>query len=358
MRPHGSGPSPASRIMRAGHTAWPGTLVGCAIAARATPSSHVRRRGCDYGTAATLVVASFLLCLVAASASPAQTALRRGSPIQPVTLVKRGDLLLGGGAAFESAVTVPLIGARGDLSRVGILELSYGVADGVLIQIRGDVHRILQLEDSGLLTPGSVSGTAVTELDEDLSDGTATGSGDFRVGILLRAFGKPEGLSVGGRFEFNVPSSDEDQGLGTNSMAARFGLLGSYGRGRVRLTGDVSVGILEAPAENFEQNDVFLYSAELLYSPLGRRPLRLFASVNGQASTRNRVPVGTEDLGQASLGADFRVGHWLFDAFGGIGYAGNSADWGFGGGIAFLFPAAASDESAREASSGPRRGAI
>ncbi len=312
-------------------------IMGNAGPAIAKPIDRARRLKTPGRIQVTALALTLCLCGSVGPSASAQTTLRRGSPVQPISGVERGDLMIGVGVAFESAVELPLIASGGDLRRVGITQLSYGVANGVLIEIRGDLYRILTVDD---LRGGSseANGSAIPKLDEDLADGTASGAGDFEVGILFRLLGAEEGLSVGGRFHFNIPSSDEDQGLGTNSLTTRMSLLGSYGRGRVRLSGDLGVGILEAPVENFEQNDVLVYSAEFLYVPLVDRPLRLFAGLNGRASTRDRVPLGTEDLGQMNLGVDYKLGHWLLDVFGTLGYAGLSAEWGFGFGAAFLIP--------------------
>jgi len=270
-----------------------------------------------------------------AGISSAQAPLRRGAPVQPVALVERGDLLVGVGAAYEANVRAPLITAAGDLGRYGIMGLAFGLADGIVMEIRGDAYRVFQVR-GGSGRPAGPADAAITELDEDLSDGVSTGSGDFLVGIAFNALGRAVGPSLGGRVLFSVPSSDEDQGLGTNSMSIRMSALAGYGADRWRLTGEAGVGILEAPVEHFEQNDVLVYSAELLFAPLPTRPLRLFAAAAGQASTRDRVPLGTEDLGQLNLGADYRLGSWLVDVFGVVGYAGNSPAWGLGGGVAFL----------------------
>ncbi len=72
-----------------------------------------------------------------------------------------------------------------------------------------------------------------------------------------------------------------------------------------------------------------------MYSTRLARSLRLYAGVDGRASIRTTVPPGTEDLGVARFGVDFRLGSWLLDAGGLVGYAGNSASWGVSGGAAF-----------------------
>jgi hypothetical protein len=285
-------------------------------------------------------VLASLACLsigVAVASAPsiasAQTALRRDAPVQPVALVERGDLLVGFGMAYESGVHMPLVAADGDLARLGTLQLAYGLAGGVLIEVRGDAYLVFRtsVRDEG----SGEAAAAITALDPDLLDGVSTGAGDFRVGIAFHGLGRTDGPSLGGRVQFIVPSSDAEKGLGTNSIGVRMSALAGYGRDRWRLSAEGGVAILEAPVEHFEQNDVFVYGAELRFVPIPDRPLRVFLAADGRASTRGLVPVGTEDEGRLSLGADYRVGRWLLDTFGAIGYAGNSPDWGLGAGLAF-----------------------
>ncbi len=179
-------------------------------------------------------------------------------------------------------------------------------------------------------------GVPIIEPDESPIGGSASGAADFRAAVSFLLFGDDQGLAAGGRFEFNLPGSDESKGLGTNSLNIRFGVLGAFRRGPLVFTADVGLAVLEAPVDNFEQNDVLAYSAELLYSTPLDTPLRLYVGVDGRASIRSTVPPGTEDLGAARFGVDLRLGRWLLDAGGLVGYAGNSASWGLTGGVALL----------------------
>ncbi len=275
----------------------------------------------------TLTASAVVACLaLAAGRADAQVSLRRGAPVQPVALAKQGDLLLGLGAGYEADLHAPLVSVEGDLGRIAVLHLLYAVADGVVLEVRGDAYRVLSVDSLGV---------PVVDPDEGLLDGRSSGAADFRAAVAFRLIGGDQGLAGGGRFEFNIPGSNESEGLGTNSMNIRLGVLGGYRRGPLVVTADVGVAILEAPLENFEQNDVIAYSAELVYSPRRLHHLRLYAGLDGLASTRDRVPVGTEDLGVVRFGVDYRLGRWLLDAGGLVGYAGNSPDWGLAGGVSF-----------------------
>ncbi|NIN72397.1 MAG: hypothetical protein GTO46_10870 [Gemmatimonadetes bacterium] len=277
-----------------------------------------------------LRLAGLIVTLLLAAASPqlAQSALRRGAPVQALALAKNGDLLVGFGAAYEENVMSPLVAVEGDLTRVGVLQLSWAIADRVVLEFHGDAYRALTIDNMG---------RPPVEPDEGLADGKSTGAGNLCVGISVLVLGDAEGFGLGGRFQFHIPSSNQAEGLGSNTTDVSVTLLGSYGSGPLIATADAGIAILEAPLENFEQNDVIAYNAEVLYSPVAARPLRLFAGVTGRASVRSRVPVGTEDLGELLLGADYRLGRWLIDTSGFVGYAGNSAAWGIRGGVAALF---------------------
>jgi hypothetical protein len=290
---------------------------------------HRHQRGLD------LAVALGILLAVAAPNGHAQNALRRDAPIQPLALARTGDLLFGFGAGYESGVTVPLIAAWGDMTRIGIVKVAWAVADGVILEFGGDAYRALTVDSLGADPP--------VEPDEGVFDGKSTGAGDFYAGISFLVFrggaegvGGGPGFGVGGRLEFNIPDSNQAEGLGTNTTNIRMSVLGSYGNGPWLVTGDVGIAILEAPLVNFEQNDVIVYSAEVLYGPHAALPLRVYAGVIGRASARSTVPIGTEDTGDVLAGADLRLGRWLIDASGAIGYAGLSPDWRVTGGIALL----------------------
>lgn len=253
--------------------------------------------------------------------------LRRDPAVQPVAEAARGELLAGVGVSYAADAGFPLSGLAGDVAAPAGLTLAYAPAAGVVLEVRGDLHRILSIEERG---------TSHVPLDEDVDDGTTADRGDFRVGVLARLAGRREGASAGLRLEVRLPNSDEGKGIGTNTTDFRAGILGSWGGGPWRLTGDVGVAILEAPLESFEQNDVLAYSGELLYRSRGG-PLRLALSVDGRASTRDVVPVGTGDLGEARAGAELLAGAWRVDGAFSVGYAGSSPAWGLTAGVARVF---------------------
>lgn len=238
----------------------------------------------------------------------------------------RGDLLFGIGVAREVDVSFALSGLEGDLWSLGRLTVAYGLAERAVVEVRGDLYRRLAIQER---RPPTVP-------PEEVEDGTTSDAGDFRVGLAFAPLGGRTGWAAGGRVEVTLPTTNEARGLGTNTTDVRLGLLGSYGDRRVRLTADVGVAILQAPTETFEQNDVLAYSAELLVRPGAHA--RLSLGVDGRASTRGRVPEGTEDRGELHLGAELERGRWAADLRLAAGYVERSPAWAVAGGVALRLP--------------------
>lgn len=286
--------------------------------------SHARRLRTIHLQVVILILAG--LAPPAASSAWCQSSLRRASVVQPLARVRKGDFLVGVGAAVSDDVVVPLLDIRGGLTRISY-RLMYAFADRIVLEVRQDALRTLSVDSIGM---------PLVEPDDGLADGKSGGAGNILIGATFGAFGRRDVYALGARFEMEIPSSSEREGLGTNSMGFRAALIGSYATGPWTLGVDVGLAILEAPLKNFEQNDVIVYSAELNYRPPWASRLRAYGAVDGRISTRGTVPIGTEDIGRALLGADFKLGPVLIDLGGGVGYAQNSPDWTLFGGAALV----------------------
>lgn len=275
----------------------------------------------DDGGGRTAAVPICLLLVLLPSVAVGQ--LRRDPAVQPLGEERPGTVLLGAGVGLAADGSFPLSGLRGDLFTPARLTVAWAPAPGVVLQLRGDAWRILSVEERG---------TARVPLDEAVDDGTTADAGDFRIGVLARVLGGVEGLSAGLDLEVTLPNSDETAGIGTNTTDVRLAVLGGYGRGPWRATGEVGVGILEAPLEPFEQNDVLAYAGELIRE--AGAGVRLFLGFRGRASTRGHVPVGTEDRGEVGAGVEVRAAGWRLDGGVSVGYAGTSPDWALTTGLA------------------------
>lgn len=241
------------------------------------------------------------------------------NPIVPhVDEARPGELLLGLGVELRSDARFPLSGLRGDLFVPAKLTFTYVPAPRVLLEVRGDLWRILEVEDRG---PSAVP------LDPEVADGTTTDFGDFELSAAYAPV-KAGRLTLGGLFRVALPNSDESRGIGTNTTNVLLALLGGVGVGRVHVAAEAGVAILEAPVETFEQNDALAYAAEIRFGDPADA-VRVGMGVEGRASTRGRVPLGTEDRGEVRLAGEWLPAGraWQIDGGVGFGYAGSSPAW-------------------------------
>ncbi|HKY05944.1 MAG TPA: hypothetical protein VJQ56_13700, partial [Blastocatellia bacterium] len=74
---------------------------------------------------------------------------------------------------------------------------------------------------------------------------------------------------------------------------------------RLNLFGNLGIGILQAPVNDFTQNDVLMYGLAGIYTV--NDGLNIVGEVNGFHSTRGRTPLGTDDFSQARIGAQIRA---------------------------------------------------
>lgn len=275
---------------------------------------------------------------------PAEAQLRRDPLVREAAGARAGELLLGAGAGWEPGSRFTLSGLRGDLVRLGRLTVAYAVADGVVLEARGDAWRVLHIDGRG---------RSHVPLDPGVADGTTADAGDFRIATVARLVGRARGPSAGLDVAVKLPDSKETRGIGLNTTDFEGSAFGSWGSPRVRATAELGIGILTAPLRTFVQDDVLLYAAEIVWSPgggaapgtAGRRGrgavppgggggLRLSLAAAGRLNTRNVVPVGLEDRGRVRAGAEWGRGGWALDASAAAGYGPLGPDLALGLGFA------------------------
>lgn len=246
-------------------------------------------------------------------------------PAAPDT--RRGDLLLAAGIHRVFDATFPLSGLSGDMWSLGRLTLAYGLGDGVLLEVEGDAWRVMTIERRS---------EAAVPLEPGVDDGTTADAGDFEISVAFTPLGTSRGLSGGALIGVRLPNSDERKGIGTNTTDVTLAALLSWGADRWRLRGLVGVGILEAPLDDFEQNDVLEYGIE------GELDLashaRLALGLEGRASTRDVVPLGTGDLAELHAALQWRPRDWGWDVAISRGLVGGPGEWSVGAGLSWARP--------------------
>lgn len=253
----------------------------------------------------------------------AAAAQQRPLTTQEVETVPAGEMQVQFGFEFLQDMRFPLSGLEGDLSRVGVLDLHMGVSRSVEIQIQGAIRQFLSVSEqqAAFVTPNlSRGGTSTSDF------------GDFTLAAKAQLLPETESRpAIGLRFGFQMPNSDEARGIGLNTTNVFVTVLGQKHFGKLNLFGELGLGILEAPAGTFSQNDVILYGLGAVY-PVHER-VNLVGEVAGRKSTRSTpvdsALVGTGSRSEARLGVQVFAGGYRWDFAGLAGLTKNDANTGF-----------------------------
>ena len=140
------------------------------------------------------------------------------------------------------------------------------------------------------------------------------------------------------RFATRLPAAGNESGLGLDTTDFWLWLLAGKSFGPVRVAGNLGAGVLGIPTRGDRQNDVWGYGIALV-APLSAG-WQAGAEIQGSLDVRGETPVGTEERGQARLGARWRSGDVALDVALLAGLDAPEPDWGIAAGLAWSFPEA------------------
>lgn len=257
---------------------------------------------------------------------------------EDVDIIPQGSIRIGAGVDFLQNAKFQLSGLRGDLTRVGVVEVNVGFAPNVQIEFEGTIQNFLAINSAQ--TPAPIP------LDVPLNANSTNDTGDFTLSTKIKLRNETKNLpSVGLKFGFQMPNSNQARGIGTNQnnifgmilVGKKFGKQYKDNTRQVNLFGNLGLAILPAPLERFTQNDVLLYGAAGIFRVNNR--FNIVTEINGRASTRSgRAPLGTESQGEFRLGTQIRASGLRFDAAGIIGLTKNSPRSGITFGVTYQSP--------------------
>jgi hypothetical protein len=264
----------------------------------------------------------------------AQTARAQQRPLltEDVDIIPPGTMRIEAGIDFLQGAKYPVSGLTGDLTRVGVLGISIGLAPNVEFQIEGVAQNFLSINTRGASAiPLSIAPGA----------NSTNGAGDFTLWtkIKLRAETR-RGPSVGFRVGVGLPNSNQSRGIGLNQTNAYGSFL--FGKkfghnGRFNTFGNLGIAILTAPTALFSQNDVLTYGAAGIFRV--NKQFSVAGEVNGRANTRpGGGPLGTESQSEARLGMQIRASGLRFDFAGIKGLTNFTHNSGFTVGVTYDTP--------------------
>lgn len=252
-----------------------------------------------------------LLCLLLAIGGV--SAQQRPLITEDVDIVPTGSVRIGVGIDFFQGAKFPVSGLTGELTRLGVVQVTAGLAPNVSVEVSGVLQNVLSINTR---SPGAVN------LDLPTNNGSTNDTGDFTLATKIKLRKETRrGPSLGFKFGVELPNSNESRGIGLNQNNA-FGMVlagKKFGRnGRLNLFGNLGLGIFTAPTRLFSQNDMVLYGLAGIYRVTRR--VNVVGEINGRANTRGSTPpLGTESLSQARLGLQVKASGLRFDVAGSAG---------------------------------------
>lgn len=271
---------------------------------------------------------ALLLCFV--SVTHAQ---QRPLLTEDVDIITPGTIRIEAGIDFMQGARYSVSGLKGDLTRVGVVGVSFGMGPNVEFQIEGVAQNYLSINSRGVSAiPLSIAPGANSTND----------TGDFTLWAKFKLRNETRrGPSLGFRFGVQLPNSSQSRGIGVNQTNAYGSVL--FGKkfghdGRFNTFGNLGIAILTAPTQLFSQNDVFTYGAAGIFRV--NKQFSIAGEVNGRANTRpGSGPLGTESQAEARLGMQIRASGLRFDFAGIKGLTSFSPNSGFTVGVTYDTPA-------------------
>jgi hypothetical protein len=275
----------------------------------------------------------FLPILMLMLSAVAANAQQRPLLTEDVDIIPPGTIRIEAGIDFMQGATYPVSGIKGDLTRVGVIGINFGMGPNVEFQIEGVAQNYVSINSRGVsaipleLLPGANS---------------TNDTGDFTLAAKFKLRNETRrGPSLGFRFGVQLPNSNQASGIGLNQTNA-FGsiLVGKkFGHdGRFNTFGNLGLAILTAPTQLFSQNDVITYGLAGIFRL--NNQFSVAGEVNGRANTRpGNGPLGTESMSEARLGMQIRASGLRFDFAGIKGLTSFSPNSGFTVGVTYDTPA-------------------
>ena len=272
-------------------------------------------------------IAVLLLSSVVASAQ------QRPLLTEDVDIIPPGTVRIEAGIDFMQGAKYSVSGIRGDLTRVGVIGINFGMGPNVEFQIEGVAQNYLSINSRG---PSAIP------LELLPGANSTNDTGDFTLWAKFKLRNETSrGPSLGFRFGVSLPNSSQGTGIGLNQTNAYGQILfgKKFGQeGRFNAFGNLGVAILTAPTELFSQNDVITYGAAGIFRI--NKQFSVAGEVNGRANTRpGNGPLGTESQSEARLGMQIRASGLRFDFAGIKGLTDFSPNSGFTVGVTYDTPA-------------------
>jgi hypothetical protein len=270
------------------------------------------------------MLVSLALSMAAATASAQQRPLVTEDP----ETVGSGIILIEGGVDYQWDLFYPTSGLTGDLLRVPLLGVSFGLSSIAELQIDGGIYNRLSVtsrEPAPLADELTFTGDTTSDIE------------DLVVGMKIRLVGEGPGRPAFGiRIATRLPNASTESGIGLDTTDFFVSMLGGKTVESMRVVGNLGLGVLTDPTRGFRQNDVITYGVSLARAI--HQGVEIVGEVNGRWQTREHdTPPGTESRSVLRVGARFTRGTVRADGGLLVGLTSRDPSIGFTAGLTWVF---------------------
>jgi hypothetical protein len=242
-----------------------------------------------------------------------------------------GLILFEAGFDQQRDLFYPASGLQGNLLRLPVLGLSFGLGSIAELQIDGGFYNRLAVtsrRDAPLSALLDFTGDQTRDV-EDLVVAT-------KIRLVSEAPGRP---AIGFRFATRLPNAGNESGLGLDTTDFFASLLIGKTVQSIRIVGNAGLGILADPVVGHAQNDVLTYGLSVARAI--RQGVEVVGEVNGRANRldEDATPIGTESRANVRAGARFTRGTVRVDAGVIIGMTSRDPSFGVTAGLTWVFRA-------------------
>src|SRR5215213_10501043 len=153
----------------------------------------------------------FILILLGCCAIPG-AAQQRPLITEDVDIIPPGTVRIEAGIDFMQGAKYTVSGINGDLTRVGVIGINFGMGPNVEFQIEGVAQNYLSINSRG-----------VSAIPLELAPGvnSTNDTGDFTLAAKFKLRNETRrGPSLGFRFGVELPNSNQARGIGINQTNA------------------------------------------------------------------------------------------------------------------------------------------
>lgn len=272
-----------------------------------------------------IAIVSFVLIVTAMPAAAQQRPLVTEDP----ETIGGGNILIEGGVDVQREVFYPVSGLQGNLLRLPVLGLSFGLSSIAELQIDGGFYNRLTVTSR---EPAALSGQL------DFTGDRTSDVEDLVVATKLRLLSETASRPAFGlRLATRLPNASNESGLGLDTTDFYASALIGKTVQSVRIVGNLGLGILGDPVRADRQADALTYGFSLARAV--RQGVELVGEVNGRyvsGSSDNR-PHGTDSRAAMRVGGRITRSTVRVDAGIVIGMTSRDPSFGFTAGLTWVF---------------------